>query len=981
MKKILNRTIVLIVLVFCCYKTDMKAQEPADYVNPFVGTAGHGHTYPGAAYPFGMVQLSPDTRLTGWDGCSAYHYSDSVTYGFSHTHLSGTGVSDYGDVLLMPYNESIDFSRIPQNGKWVSSPFSHDKEQASPGYYEVFLEKNAINVQLTVSPRCGFHKYSYSETNAPKIFLDLKHRDQVVDSKIHIIDETKIEGYRISSQWAKEQHVYFAVEFSEPIINHFILEDDSLKNTGNPAKGKNLKASFLFPEGTEEITVKTGISAVSMKNARLNLEQEISDRSFKAVRNAANTAWNKELSKVSLEGGSKTQKRTFYTALYHSFLNPNLYMDVNGEYRGRDLAVHQADNFTNYTVFSLWDTYRATHPLFTILQQKRTNDFIKTFIRQFKQGGELPVWELAANETDCMIGYHSVPVIADAWLKGIKGFDAKKAYEAMKNSAEQDDWGLKYYKKYGYIPADKESESVSKTLEYAYDDWCIAQIARKMGYEEDFKRYIQRAQYYKNIFNHETGFMRAKMNNQWQKPFDPKEVNFHFTEANSWQYSFYVPQDIQGLVYLHGGKAPFEEKLDRLFRESTQTTGRNQADITGLIGQYAHGNEPSHHMAYLYNYIGKPWKTQKLVRKIMNDLYSDQPDGLCGNEDCGQMSSWYVFSALGFYPVTPGSNEYIIGTPIFEEAQIHLENGKHFTVRAKNVTDENIYIQRAELNGSPFKQSFIKHETIMQGGELVFIMGPEPNKNRGAGNIKAPQSSIEKYSIVTVPYIEEADRTFKNEMELRLAHGDKKMNVFYRFDNQENFKKYIKPLILDSTRKIHFYAVNDKGEKSPVLQSKFFRVPDDKKIEIKPDPNPQYTAGGEEALIDGIRGGEDFRLGDWQGYQYDDFEALITLDEKQHVNKVAAGFLQDQNSWIFMPVKVSFYISDDGEHFEKVATLENTVPKNYPDPIIKDFSTEINQKTKYVKVKAQNLKYCPEWHKGYPYDGKAFIFIDEIIVK
>jgi predicted alpha-1,2-mannosidase len=981
MKKILSQVITLIALVLCCFNADVKAQEPADYVNPFVGTAGHGHTYPGAAYPFGMVQLSSDTRLTGWDGCSAYHYSDSVTYGFSHTHLSGTGVSDYGDVLLMPYNERIDFSGIPQNGKWVSSSFSHEKEKASPGYYEVFLEKNDINVQLTVSPRCGFHRYKYSETNAPKIFLDLKHRDKVIDSKIQIIDETKIAGYRISGQWAKEQHVYFAVEFSEPIVEHFILENDSVKNTGNAAKGKNLKASFLFANGTKEILVKVGISPVSMKNARLNLEKEIPGWNFESIYKASRNAWNRELSKIDVKGGTKSQMRTFYTALYHSFLNPNLYMDVNGEYRGRDLAVHQADDFTNYTVFSLWDTYRATHPLFTILQQKRTNDFINTFIKQYEQGGELPVWELAANETDCMIGYHAVSVIADAWLKGINGFDAEKAFEAMKSSAEQDEWGLKYYKKYGYIPADKESESVSKTLEYAYDDWCIAQMAKKMGYNEDFKRYIQRAQYYKNIFDHKTGFMRAKMNNQWQKPFDPKEVNFHFTEANSWQYSFYVPQDIKGLIKLHGGKAPFEKKLDQLFRESTQTTGRSQVDITGLIGQYAHGNEPSHHMAYLYNYIGKPWKTQKLVRKIMDDLYSDQPDGLCGNEDCGQMSSWYVFSALGFYPVTPGSNEYVIGTPVFEEARIHLENGEYFTVRAKNISDENIYIQSAELNGSPFRKSFIKHETIMQGGELIFIMGPEPNKNQGFNNIQTLNSSIKKHPIVAVPYVEEAERTFKNEMDLRLAHADEKMNIFYRFGNQEDFKKYTKPLILESTRKVHFYAVNNEGKKSPVLQSKFFRVPDDKNIEIKPEPNPQYTAGGEEALIDGIRGGKDFRLGDWQGYQYDDFEAVITLDEKQHVNKVAAGFLQDQNSWIFMPVEVSFFISDNGKNFEKIATLENTVPQDYPDPIIKDFSAEINQKTKYIKVKAKNLKYCPEWHKGYPYGGKAFIFIDEIIVK
>lgn len=970
----------LLAIVAVSFFLPANGQQPADFVNPFIGTAAHGHTYPGAAYPFGMVQLSSDTRLKGWDGCSAYHYSDSVTYGFSHTHLSGTGVSDYGDVLFMPYNSDIDFHSDMENNHWVFSRFSHENETASPAYYQVFLEDDQINVQLTVSPRCGYHQYNFNQNEAPKVFIDLKHRDKVIDSKLHVIDEKRIEGYRISKQWAKEQHLYFAAEFSSPVRQHFLLLNDSVQKTQNSAQGTNIKASFQFEDGTDRIFLKVGISAVSMENARKNLEAELSGKSFQEVRADALAAWNKELNKVEINGGTKAQKTTFYTALYHSFLNPNLYTDVNGEYRARDLKIHKAENFTNYTVFSLWDTYRATHPLFTILQQERTNDFIKTFIRQYEQGGELPVWELAANETDCMIGYHSVSVIADAYLKGIDDYNVEKAFEAMKASAEQDDWGLKYYKKYGFIPADKESESVSKTLEYAYDDWCIAQMAKKSGYEEDYKQYIQRAQYYKNIFNPETGFMQAKINNKWQAPFDPKEVNFHFTEANSWQYSFYVSQDITGLLELHGGQESFEEKLDNLFKEQEQTTGRTQVDITGLIGQYAHGNEPSHHMAYLYNFIGKPWKSQKMVRKIMDELYSEKPDGLCGNEDCGQMSSWYVMSALGFYPVTPGSNVYIIGSPLFKEAALNLENGKKFTIRAKNVSSENIYIQDAGLNGHPYKKSFISHETIMNGGELVFTMGPEPNKEWGTGGKNMPETTIEDHPIVTVPYFEKGERTFKKETTIKSGHPEQNTTIFYSLNKGKTYTPYEEPLVIDSTKQIHLYALASSGKKSPVIHSKFFKMPGDKTIDIKPEPSPQYTAGGEEALIDGIRGEKDFRLGDWQGYQYKDFEAVVKLDEPQYVEKVAAGFLQDQNSWIWMPVKVSFYISDDGKNYKKVVTVDSPISEKHPDPVIMDISTPIDQKAQFVKVKAENLKYCPKWHKGYPYDGKAFIFIDEIMV-
>ncbi|MCK5838586.1 MAG: GH92 family glycosyl hydrolase, partial [Bacteroidales bacterium] len=641
MKKFRLLPILALILLFSC--TPDKYEDFTVYVDPFIGTGGHGHTYPGAAWPFGMVQLSPDTRLTGWDGCSGYHYSDHVIYGFSHTHLSGTGVPDYGDILLMPTTGGIHLNNGSKTeiDKGYGSRFRHETEMASPGYYAVTLDDYQIDVELTVTPRTGFHKYIFPATDEANIILDLEHRDKVIESEIRIINDHKIEGFRRSDAWANDQHVYFVARFSQPFDTAAIALNGKILIDTMYAKGNALKAFFRFNTKTNnEILVKVGISAVSIEGARKNLDHELQGWNFSVAKKVAHEAWHKVLKKIKVKGGTTEQKKTFYTALYHAYLAPNLFMDVDGQYRGTDLYIHTATNFTNYTLFSLWDTFRAEHPLFTILEEKRTADFIKTMLAQYTNGGQLPVWELAGNYTGCMIGYHSVSVIVDAYMKGIRDFDANLAMEAMKHSADQDHLGLEYYKNNGYIPSNKEGESVSKTLEYAYDDWCIAQMANEMGEQNDYEKYIRRAQNYKNIFDPSTGFMRAKVDGFWFNPFDPLEVNFNYTEANSWQYSFFVPQDLEGLIYLMGGKNAFEKKLDDLFIADSKTTGREQSDITGLIGQYAHGNEPSHHMAYLYNYVNKPWKTQEKIREIMDNLYSAEPDGLCGNEDCGQMSAW-----------------------------------------------------------------------------------------------------------------------------------------------------------------------------------------------------------------------------------------------------------------------------------------------------------------------------------------------------
>ncbi|NIM19577.1 MAG: glycoside hydrolase family 92 protein [Candidatus Latescibacteria bacterium] len=964
---------------------DVPAQS--DYVDPFIGTGGHGHTYPGAAMPFGMVQLSPDTRLTGWDGCSGYHYSDSVVYGFTHTHLSGTGVSDYGDVLFMPTIGDVQLKKgdpqHPETG--YCSRFRHEGEKASPGYYSVFLDDYEVQVELTVTMRAGFHRYTFPKTKKGNIIVDLEHRDPVIESFIRIVNRSEIEGFRRSKNWAKDQHVYFAAKFSKPFRDCGVAVGDEIRRGPEEAKGKSLRAYFTFAtEEGEKILVKIGISAVDINGARKNLEAEVPGWDFDRIRNSASAEWNKALGKIEVEGGSWNQRTIFYTALYHTLLNPNLFMDVDGRYRGTDLQVHQTFDSDNYTVFSLWDTYRATHPLFTIIERGRTVDFIKTFIRQYEHGGLLPVWELAGNETWCMIGYHSVSVIADAYIKGIRDFDVGKAYEAMKRSADQDHLGLKHYKEKGYIPANREGDSVSKTLEYAYDDWCVAQMARELGRMEDYGRYIQRAQYYKNIFDPSTGFMRAKTNETWYTPFDPAEVNFNYTEANSWQYSFYVPQDVQGLIDLMGGKEAFTDKLDQLFSSGSETTGRHQPDITGLIGQYAHGNEPSHHMAYLYNFAGKPWKSQIRVREIMQKMYTDQPDGLCGNEDCGQMSAWYVFSALGFYPVTPGQDIYVIGSPLFEKATIHLENGKEFVIKASDASMSNAFIQSATLNGRAYTKSYLRHADIVNGGELEFQMGADPNWQWGAQDDDAPSTSISDYVILPVPYVASGNRVFVDSTEIVLASMTEGANIYYTLDGSEptlESDPYVEPIEIKESAVLQAFADRADMPRSYMIAAEFLKIPSGRSIELKSPYSSMYAAGGDMALIDHIKGPDHFwKGGEWQGFQGVDLEAVVELERSQKINRISTGFLQDMGAWIFMPEWVEYAVSEDGERFEVIGIVKNEIPRDREGILVKVFGVDdVNKNARFARIHAKNIGVCPEWHRGA--GGKAWLFADEIVIE
>ncbi len=904
---------LLLIAIFCgCQTPKSQKTDLASYVNPFIGTGGHGHTYPGATMPFGMVQLSPDTRLEGWDGCSGYHFSDTVVYGFSHTHLSGTGVSDYGDVLLMPTVGEIQLENGaatgPKNG--YASAFYKDAEVAEPGYYFTKLKEGEIDVELTATERAGFHQYTFLKGDVQNVVLDLAHRDMLLDWEITQVSSTKITGHRISKAWATEQHIYFVAEFSSPIKT---IEYDSLKQ----------KAGLTFgDDASQKLLVKVGVSAVSIANAEENLAAEIPDWDFEKVKANARAAWNKQLGKIEVKG-NEADKVKFYTSLYHTMIVPNLFSDVNGDYRGMDKKIHNiGTGKPQYTVFSLWDTFRAAHPLYTLIEQDRTNAFVQTFLRQYQQDGLLPVWELAANETNCMIGYHSASVIADAYAKGLRDWDAEVALAAMVKSANQNQFGLEFFKKNGYIAAGDESESVSKSLEYAYDDWCIATMAEAMGKDSLANVFYKRSENWKNLLDPTTGFFRARVNNGWFGPFMPEEVNFNYTEANAWQYSLFVPHDVYGLAALQ--PEGLEKHLDKMFAASTKTSGREQADITGLIGQYAHGNEPSHHMAYLYNYAGQPAKTQKLVHQIKEDLYSTAPDGLSGNEDCGQMSAWYVLSALGFYPVTPGSPVYAIGSPTFEEATINLENGKKFTLKSTYWGKNNFYVQSATLNGKPYNYSFLHHDSIVQGGVLEFEMGQKPSTWGSAKNDLPPQAKS-KNLLVPVPFFNTSKNTFKDSLEVAVitSCGDCIVQAGF-VDDKIVFSNRTISFKLKKDSNIWAYTKRADGRSSDTIWTTFYKINDKLKLTLKSEYANQYAAGGDDALIDRQRGTSDFRTGSWQGYQGQDVELVLSFGELRSNPKVTVGFLQDVRSWVWFPSEVQFYFSADGKNWSAPITVRHT---------------------------------------------------------
>ena len=732
MKRFANLLAVFILSVNC-----ISAQNLTRWVNPFIGTGAvqsslSGNNYPGATVPFGMVQLSPDTReAPDWAQASGYDYNDSIIYGFSHTRLSGTGASDFIDILLFP---TISDKR--------KSTFTHQHEQARPGYYQVLLKDEKIQAELTASVHVGVHRYTCSDGDQLKLWLDLDHsankgswNRRIIQSQLRMVSPTVVEGYRIITGWAKLRKIYFHLEFSQPVLSNQLYDGNRMYENTPVINGTELRGLFCFDKKwNKELICKVALSPVSIENARLNMATEVPGWDFEYIARAAETSWEKELRKIIIQG-TDLQKKIFYTALYHTMVQPNTMSDVNGEYMASDYVTRSvAKGEVHYSTFSLWDTFRAAHPLYTLMHTHRIPDFVKSMMRQYDYYGYLPVWQLWGQDNYCMIGNHSIPVIVDAVLKGVAGVDEEKAYEAVFNSSivSHPNSPFEVWEKYGYMPENIQTQSVSITLEQAFDDWCVAQLAKRLGKEKDYNHFMKRSAFYRNLFNSKTGFFQPKNDKgEWIEPFDPYKYGanggYPFTEGNAWQYFWYVPQNIPDLISLTGGNKAFVAKLDTFFTVSYQSGALND-NASGFVGQYAHGNEPSHHVAYLYACAGEPWKTQKYVAYIMNELYNDSSSGYAGNDDCGEMSAWYVFGALGFYPVNPVSGEYVIGTPMLEEAVIQLPGRKTFTVKAPRKEDNEVYICSMKLNGEKYTKNYITHQDIMKGGILEFVMTASPGK-------------------------------------------------------------------------------------------------------------------------------------------------------------------------------------------------------------------------------------------------------------
>jgi predicted alpha-1,2-mannosidase len=818
-----------------CYPQDL-----TKYVDPFIGTGGHGHTYPGATLPFGMVQVSPDTRTGNWDACGGYHYSDSTILGFSHSHLSGTGCLDYGDILFMPTNGEIQFEPGDENNTSTGyrSKFNHSSELAEPGYYSVMLSDDSIKVELTATMRAAFHKYTFLKSSTANLIIDLTHqlesKEVIKELEFHVVGDNKIEGLRRSQGWAVDQIVYFTAEFSKPILEYGIQHDGKIITNLKEVTGNNLKAYLKFElDDKEPLLVKAGFSAVDYDGARKNLAAEIPDWNFNKVRNDAKEVWDKQLSKIIVKDQSEEKKKIFYTALYHTSVVPNIYFDIDRRYRGNDRQIHTCTDFDNYTVFSLWDTFRSTNPLYVLLEPERAGNMIKSLLSKYDESGMLPKWELAGNETNCMIGYHAVPVITDAYVKGIRNFDTQKALKAMVNSAYNSDPEMKLYMQLGYVPADKKNESVSKTIEYAYDDWAIYIMAKALGDDKVSNEFLERAKYYMNLFDGSTGFFRGRTFSgcwAWEfdfdgnliPKFDPLQTSRNYTEGNAWQYSLFVPHDINGLINLFGNKEKFVNHIDKLFSTELPHSKIVGDDVSGLIGQYAHGNEPSHHIAYIYNFVGQPWKTQTRIHQIFKEMYTAESDGLIGNEDCGQMSSWFNFSSMGFYPFCPGTDEYQIGTPYFDEVSINLDNGKTFVVKAENLSERNYYIQSALLNGKELAVPFFKHSDITGGGELILKMGSKPNKNWG--KIDAVKSySLTRGKIVSAPYIKNNIGLIVSETKVELGCATDGAKIYYTLNDStpdKNSALYRTPFVLKKNATLKIFACKAGYQPSEIITVK-----------------------------------------------------------------------------------------------------------------------------------------------------------------
>lgn len=738
-------------LTFFTFSCDVNQQtevkDYVSYVDPYIGSGAHGHVFVGANVPLGAVQIGPQNIHKGWDWCSGYHYSDSVLIGFSHTHLSGTGCADLGDILIMPYLGQVRTARGEQDNieGSCSSYYTHENEEVIPGYYALKLD-NGIKAELTATKRVAMHRYTFPEKEERHILINLKegNGDRSTETYLKKIDEYTLEGYRFSRGWSPQHKIFFTIKCDEPIKELLVYNDDEAAGK-DELTGQGVKGVIVFENTPKDVLLKVGISSVSTQNAAANIESELAHWDFDGIKQEARNKWNTELARIDITTNDERARKIFYTSLYHAFIAPTLYSDVNGDFRGHDDKVYTNNTWTNYSTFSLWDTYRTLNPLFTMIAPEYVDDMVNSMLGIYDQQGKLPIWPLVGGETECMPGYSAIPVIADAYLKGFKGFDAARAYQAAITSATYPKQkGVPFVLEKEYIPCDKLYEATSIAMEYAVGDWGIAQMAKQMSKTDDYANYLKRGKYYVNYFDKDISFIRPKTDaGTWVAPYDPfRSVHGRgdFCEGTGWQYTFFVPQHPEGLINLFGGDQLFVTKLDSLFMVEGDMGEGASSDISGLIGQYAHGNEPSHHVAYLYPYAGQQWKTASMVRHIQDVFYTDAPDGVIGNEDCGQMSAWHIMSALGFYQVTPSNGVLVFGSPLFEQASIKLPEGKTFEVIAENNNKENVYIQSAELNGVPYEKAYILYTDVMKGGKLKFVMGNQPNKQFGTAPENRPQT-------------------------------------------------------------------------------------------------------------------------------------------------------------------------------------------------------------------------------------------------
>lgn len=937
----------LILSSICLFSWAMQGQKRmsiTEFVNPFIGTGGHGHTYPGATVPFGLVQLSPDTRREGWDGCGGYHYTDSILFGFSHTHLQGTGISDYADILFTPNN-----GHTHKTQHWIDATahaFSHQDEYAKPGYYAVRLKDQNIQVQLTATPHCGIHRYTFNPQDTAYLFIDMAYRDKLQYYDLVTYGDTAIAGYRVSKEWAEEQHCYFYAVFSKPIKGLDQLSEMSTETiNGKRQDVLEMIQTFRLSFGqVGELDVRVGISGTDLEGAKRNLYAEAPHFNFSVYQDNAQKAWEQKLKKAPYpkmkKGPSESVKNdsyvNYYTSLYHCYTVPNIWSDVDGRYRGEDKKIHTAVGYKRYTVFSLWDTFRAYHPLMTQLEPEATLDWIKTFLAIYEERGELPMWELAGNETYCMIGSHSIPVILEAYVQGVRGFDAELALKAMIDASNGPEPEKKRYAELGFVPADEFSESVSKTLEYAYNDWCVAEmewLLHQNKNSEVYLTYSKRAQSWKNIFDPITHFMRPRRNGGFIEPFDPYQVDFNFTEANAWQYALFVPHDIETLVAFHGGPKKFGEFLHQLFTAKDKTTGREQADITGLIGQYAHGNEPSHHCLYLFPYAHKSFQKEglKYLQQTIETLYRNDPDGLCGNEDCGQMSAWLVCAMNGQYKVAPGQGKEWLS---FSPYVLNSDNSLSNTIKSKK-----------------------------------------------------PQSEMSAALIVPLPIISGPAISFTEQATIAINHAYTNAKIEVQVKNIETqaIQKftYSAPFIIDYAAEVSAQAFlsTPEGDRPSSVATAIFRTRDPlKKIISIGAYDNQYTGGGRDALIDGALGGKDFRTGGWQGYYGKPLDIHVDLGRATNLASIGLSVHQDIKTWIWYPQSVQFYGTYPDGREVLLGEIKETAEQQVYGPMQKVIRFDIDKKSyfKSIRISAQTaFDVIPAWHLGQ--GGKSWIFADEIL--